>query len=97
MALRTEVVDLVGLYLLDDTYQVGGVGQVTIVQEEPAGTVMRALVEMIDPVSIERRCAALDTVNFVTFPQEKLGEVGTVLSGDSRNECAFHVVSDASE
>ena len=33
MALRREVVDLVRLHLLDDADQVGGVGQVTVVQD----------------------------------------------------------------
>ena len=35
VALGGQVVDLVGLHLLDDADQVGGVGQVAIVQEQP--------------------------------------------------------------
>ena len=55
VALGGEVVDLVGLHLLDDADQVGGVGQVAIVQEEARAALVRVLVEMVDPGGVERR------------------------------------------
>jgi hypothetical protein len=62
-----EVVDFVRLGLLDDTDQVGGVGEVAVVQDEVLVFDVRVLVEVVDSVGIERRCAALDTVDFIAF------------------------------
>ena len=36
VALRGEVVDLVGLHLLDDAHQAGGIRQIAVVQDEAA-------------------------------------------------------------
>jgi hypothetical protein len=55
MALRGEVVDLVGLGLLDDADQVGAVRQIAIVQYIVAIIDMRILIEMLDAPRIERR------------------------------------------
>jgi hypothetical protein len=44
---------------------------------------------MIDAVGIEERCATLDPVDDVAFPQQKFGEVCAVLAGDARDERAF--------
>jgi hypothetical protein len=42
MALRRQIVDLVRLHLLDDANQIGGVGQIPIVQHQPAIPLVRA-------------------------------------------------------
>ena len=47
MALRRKVVDLIGLHLLDDADQVGGVGQVTVMRLSLTPFSVRVLVEMI--------------------------------------------------
>ena len=46
--LRREVVDLVGLGLLDDADQVGGVGHVAVVHEEAHAGNVGVVVEMVD-------------------------------------------------
>ncbi len=48
VALRGEVVDLVGLDLLDDALQARGVGHVAVVQDEAAVVLVRVLVEVVD-------------------------------------------------
>ena len=63
MALRGEIVDLVGLDLLDDADQVGGVGHVAVMQMEAAPALVRVLVEMIDALGVEGRRPALDAVD----------------------------------
>jgi hypothetical protein len=50
---------------------------------QPDAVLVWILIKMIDPVGIERGGAALDTVDFVAFGEQQLGEVGTVLAGDS--------------
>ena len=67
VALRGEVVDLVGLHLLHDADQVGGVGQVAVVQEQLRAGLVRVLVEMVDAVGVERGGAALDAVDLVAL------------------------------
>ena len=57
MALGTEVVDLVGLHLLDDPDQVGAVGEVAVVQHQAwwlslMTNIMRILAKVIDPCGV---------------------------------------------
>ncbi len=73
VAHRGEVVDLVGLHFLNDADQVGGVGQVAVVQLEALVVDVRVLVEVVDAVGVERRGAALDAVHFVAFGQQEFG------------------------
>ena len=54
VALGGQVVDLVGLHLLHHPDQVGGIGQIAIMQNEITMIDVRVLVEMINPVGIEQ-------------------------------------------
>ena len=54
LAVYSEVVDLVRLHLLDNADQVGGIGQVAVMEDEVAMLHVWILVEMIDPVGIEQ-------------------------------------------
>jgi hypothetical protein len=67
MAHRSQVVDLVRLGLLDDADQVGGVGQIAVVQFEFGIIYVRVLVQMIDTVGVEQRGATLHTVHGVAL------------------------------
>jgi hypothetical protein len=89
VALRGEVVDLVGLHLLDDAHQARAVGHVAVVQDEFSVLLVRILVEMVDAVGVEQRGAALDAVHVVALVEQELGEVGAVLAGDAGDECDF--------
>ena len=89
VALRRKVVDLVGLDLPDDANQIGGIDHVAVVQDEVALGLMRVLVEMVDPFGVKRRSAALQAVNFISFGEKELGEVGSVLSGNPGDQRAL--------
>jgi hypothetical protein len=89
VALRGEVVDLVGLHLLDDAHQAGAVGHVAVVEDEAAVRFVRILVEMVDAVGVEQRSATLDAMHFVALVEQELGEVGTVLAGHAGDQCDF--------
>jgi hypothetical protein len=67
MALGTQVVDLVGLHLLDDAGEVAGVAQVAVVQLEAGVVNVRVLVDVVHPLGVERAGAALDAVHDVAF------------------------------
>ena len=47
MALGTEVVNLIGLHLLDDPDQVGAVGEVAVVQHQAGIRFMGVLVKVV--------------------------------------------------
>ncbi|MNH40885.1 hypothetical protein D3C79_1022700 [compost metagenome] len=51
---------------------------------------MRVLVQMVDTIRIEQRRSPLDTVNLIPLTKKQLGQVGTILTGNARNECNFH-------
>ena len=92
MRLRREIVDLVGLRLLDDADQIGGVGQVAIVQDEARIGIMRILVEMLDPPGVEARRPTLDAVHLVALGEQQFGEIGAVLAGDAGDQSHFVLV-----
>jgi len=48
MALGRKVVDLVGLDLLEDADQVGGIGQISVMQDEMTVFFVGVLVEVVD-------------------------------------------------
>ena len=82
-----QVVDLVGLGLLHDADQVGGVGQVAVVHEEAHAGLVRVVVEVVDAVGVEQAGAALDAVHHVALLEQVLGQVGAVLPGDAGDQC----------
>ena len=93
VALRAQVVDLVRLHLLHDADQVGGIGQVAVVQDEVAMRLVRVLVQVIHAIGIEQRRAPLDAVDLVALLQQEFGQIGAVLAGDASNQGALaHVV-----
>jgi hypothetical protein len=51
---------------------------------------MRILVDVVDPLRVERGSAALDAVDFIAFFQQKLRQVGAVLAGHASYQCFFH-------
>ena len=81
--LRGQVVDLVRLHLLHDVDQRRGVGHVAVVQDEVRRRIVRVFVDVVDARGVEQRGAPLDAVHFVAFGQQKLGEIGAVLTGNS--------------
>ena len=89
VALRREVVELVGLRLLDHARQARGIRHVAVVQDEAAIADVRVLVEVIDAVGVEERRPALDAVDDVALAEQQLGEVGAVLPGDAGDQSDF--------
>ena len=89
VALRGEVVDFVGLGLLDDAYKAGAIGKVSVVQEEAHILFMPVAVEVVDAIGVEQAGAALDAVDDVALVEQEFGQVGTVLAGDAGDEGDF--------
>src|ERR1700730_17527254 len=85
--LRRQIIDLVGLRFLDDANEVGGVGDVAIVQMEANALLVGIAIEMIDARRVEGRRAPLDAVHDIALAEQQFGEIGPVLpcrAGDQR-------------
>jgi len=89
MALRAKIVDLVRLRGLQDPGQTRAVGEIAVVQDKAAVPDAGILVEVIDPVGVEKRRASLDAVRHVALREEQFGEVSTDLSGNACDEGDF--------
>jgi len=50
---------------------------------------VRIVIEVIDAIGIERRRPALYAVHRVALVQQELRQIGAVLAGDARNQCAL--------
>ena len=54
-------------------------------QEKPAVDLVSVLVDVVHAAGIEARRAPLDAVDFGSAVEKELGEVGTVLAGNTGN------------
>ena len=66
--------------------EVGRVGKVAVVEEEPDTLEVRVLVQVLDAPRVEAGGAADDAVHHVPLLQEELGQVRAVLPGDPRDQ-----------
>ena len=83
MALSGEVIDLVGLNILQQTDQVGCVGHIPVMQEEPGLALMRIDINVIDASSVEGRRPPLDAVNDIALIEQEPGQQSPILPGHS--------------
>ena len=86
MALSAEVVDLIGLYLLDDSLEVAAVGEIAVMEGEAWIDFVRVLIEVIDAGGVEGGGASFDAVDGVALLKEELSKIGAVLAGDPSDE-----------
>jgi hypothetical protein len=70
MALGTQIVDFARPRLLYQPDQVGGIGEIAIVQEETGTTLMRVDIDVVDTLGVERGRPALDAMNDIAFLQQ---------------------------
>ncbi len=93
MRLRAEVVDLIGLDLVDELVNDARIGEIAVVEVEPAGWIVRVLVDLVNPAGVERTGSPDNPVDLVSLLQEEFGEVRPVLSGDAGDECSLHTLT----
>jgi hypothetical protein len=92
VAHRAQVVDFIRLHFLQDTGQVGGIGQVAVVQVEFRVRRVRILIDMVHTLGVERRGTTFNTVYFITFFQQQFCQVRTILPGNAGDESDFRHV-----
>ena len=86
MGLRTQIVDLIGLNLVDQTIEVSGVCQVAVMQAQGSPFLVRIRIDVIKAIGIKGRGPADDAMNLVPFGKQELGKVGTILPGNAGDE-----------
>ena len=89
IALSTEVVAFIKLQLLDDTDQLGAVGEVTVMQGEARVVLVGILIEVIGLIEVEATNSSLAPVLGALNLQRRLGQIDLVLPGDSGDGGGF--------
>ena len=89
MALGAEVIDLIGLHLLDDPDQVGAVGEVSVVENKSRIAFMWILIEVINPAGVEAASPPLDAMHLVTLIQQEFRQIAAILTGDASDQSGF--------
>jgi hypothetical protein len=81
--LGTEIVNFIGLDLVDQTIQMSGVCQVTVMETEMSLSLVRIRVDVIQTISVEIGRPSEDAMHLIALGEQKLGEVGPILPRDS--------------
>jgi hypothetical protein len=92
VTLRREVVYLVRLSFLNDSNEVGGIREITVMHREPGVNVLRLGINSVHPLGIELGRPALDAVYHVSFREEQSGEVCAVLPRYTGDKRSFHLI-----
>ena len=92
MALGAEVVNFIGFEVVDELHEIHAISEVAVVEKKPGAVDVGVGVDVIDAGGVEGAGAADDSMNLVAFVEKKVGEVGSVLTGDACDECFFHEV-----
>jgi hypothetical protein len=50
---------------------------------------VRVFIDMIDPLGVEGRGASLNPMYFIAFLQQKLGQIGAILTSDASDQSTF--------
>jgi hypothetical protein len=58
-------------------------------EDESSVSDMRILVKVVDAIGVEQRTAPLDAMDGIAFAQQKLGQISSVLSGDTGDQSSF--------
>jgi len=89
MALSGQIVDLIRAHGADDREDAHRIAQIAIVQVEA-----RMTLQMGDALTVVDGGTTYDAMNLVALLQKKLCQIGTILTGDTGNQCNFrHILT----
>ena len=88
--MRAQVIDLVGLDVVDEVGELPPVRQVAVVEEHPGAGGVRVDVDVVETAGVERGGAADDAVDLVPLREQELDQVRPVLAGDAGDQCLGH-------
>jgi hypothetical protein len=84
--LRCKIVNLIGLVFLHKADEIGRVGEIAVVHEKARLVLMRVKIETVDARRVERGRPSLNAVDDIAPFEKETREIGSILSGNSRNE-----------
>ena len=90
VALRAQVVDLVGLDVVDEVRELPAVRQVAVMEEQPGAGGVGVDIDVVEPLRVEGGGAADDPVDLVPLRHQELHEVRSVLAGDAGDQRLGH-------
>src|SRR5450759_836317 len=91
MALRRQVINLVGPNIAEQPRDAAGGREVGKVQVEPAPVLMKVRIDIVDATSVETAGAPLNTVHFISLGKKKLGKIRAVLARHPCDQRSFHL------
>src|SRR6266550_695390 len=88
VALSGQVVGLIGTDGLDNAIESTGIGHISVMEKEPGtgGIAGTGVLEMVDTAPIHAGRPAHNPMHFITFTQQKLGQIRTILPCNSRDQ-----------
>jgi len=89
MTHRTQIIYLIRLNLLNDPCKIHRIRKIAIMKNKPLVFNMRILVDVINTLRIENRRPSLDPMNNISFLQQVLRKISTILSGGACYEGGF--------
>ena len=84
VALGRQIVHLIRLHQPQNADDAAGIAQIPVVQRNPPQ-------QMRNPLRIGQGGPAGHAVNLIALFQQQLRQIGTILSGNSGNQCPFHM------
>jgi hypothetical protein len=81
VALRSEIVDLVGTQVVEQRGERTAIGEIGVVEKESGVGLVEVLIDVVEPVGVEAGGTPFKAVDFVAFGKEELGQIGAVLAG----------------
>ena len=92
--LSAEVVNFVGLELVEEFHHLHGIGEIAVVEVEFDAVDVRVAVKVIDPAGVKGGSAANHAVDLVALGEQELSEIRTVLPRDAGDKCFFHAINN---
>jgi hypothetical protein len=76
--------------MLNDLDEAARIGQVAVMEQKMTAVCVRIFVDMIDPARVEGGGAPLDSMHLISLRKQQLSQIGSILSGNTRNQRSFH-------
>jgi hypothetical protein len=90
--LSRKVVDFVWLSLLDASDKAWAICHISMMEKKTNIFFVTILIQMVNPVGVEERRATLNTVDDITFVEQKFRKVCAILACHARNEGNFGLI-----
>jgi hypothetical protein len=78
------------LHVIDEIAELFRGRKISVVEIQMPVAVVGIFINVVKTIGIECASTPDNAMNFVALAQQQFRQIGTVLTGDTRNQCAFH-------